>query len=107
MACEREILEETGYKVNVTDNYLEIEELFDTWKHINHYFLCNIESDTGILHLTKAEEQAGYTTVWLSLDKAIEIFGRYEEFHSKNIATYGLYRREYNALVKACELIKI
>lgn len=106
-ACEREILEETGYEVKATDNYLEIEELFDNWKHINHYFLCSIKSDTGMLHLTKAEEQAGYKTLWLPLDKAVGIFGRYEEFHATNIADYGLYRREYTALEKVREVLKI
>ena len=38
--CERELLEETGMKVRATEEYLEIEELFEDWRHINHYFVC-------------------------------------------------------------------
>ena len=45
--CERELLEETGIKVRAIEEYLEIEELFLDWKHINHYFVCEHIEDTG------------------------------------------------------------
>ena len=41
---------------------------------------------------------AGCTFKWLSMDEALNIFGRYEEYHKTNIADFGLYRREYFAL---------
>ena len=37
------------------------------------------------------------------LEEALEIFGRYEDFHKTNIADYGLYRREYFALKEYCD----
>lgn len=37
--CERELLEETGMIVKTNPCYLEIEELFSDWRHINHYFV--------------------------------------------------------------------
>ncbi len=96
--CERELLEETGIEVKAAEEYLEIEELFEDWRHINHYFVCEIKRDTGTVHLTEAEKDAGYKNVWLPIDEAIEIFGGYERFHKTNIADYGLYRREHYAL---------
>ena len=96
--CEREMLEETGLRVRATQNYLEIEEKFDVWNHINHYFVCEFIEDTGVFHLTEQEEKAGCICVWKPLDEALEIFGKYESLRKINIADYGLYRREYTAL---------
>ena len=96
--CEREMLEETGYRTKVISGYLDIEELFDVWRHINHYFICEFVEDTGVQHLTEAERLAGYTNAWVPLQEAIEIFGKYEDYHATDIAVFGLYRREYVAL---------
>ena len=104
--CERELLEETGMIVKTNPCYLEIEELFLDWRHINHYFVCKIIEDTGTFHLTENEKRAGYKTVWIPLDKAIEIFGNYETFHKTNIADYGLYRREFFALNELKKILK-
>lgn len=96
--CERELLEETGFKVRATEEYLEIEELFLDWRHINHYFVCEYVEDTGKQNLTEGEKEAGYKAVWMPLDEALEVFGKYESFHKTKIEDYGLYRREYFAL---------
>ena len=96
--CEREMLEETGIRIRAAEEYLDIEELFDVWKHINHYFICEFIEDTGCQHLTEVEKQAGYTCVWMSLSEALAIFSKYEDYHDKDIAVYGLYKREYTAL---------
>nr|WP_297769069.1 NUDIX domain-containing protein [uncultured Butyrivibrio sp.] len=96
--CEREMLEETGYKTKAAAAYLDIEEFFDVWRHINHYYICELIEDTGVQHLTEAEKLAGYTNAWVSFEQALEIFGKYEDYHATDIAIYGLYRREYTAL---------
>ena len=96
--CEREVLEETGYRTGAINGYLDIEELFDVWRHINHYFICELIEDTGRQHLTEAEKLAGYTRVWVPLHQAVAIFSKYEDYHDKDIAVYGLYKREYTAL---------
>ena len=98
--CERELLEETGIKIKALTEYLDIEELFDVWKHICHYFICEYVEDTGKTHFTEAEEQAGYKSVWMTVDEALSIFGRYEEYRKDNIPVYGLYKREYFALLE-------
>ena len=102
--CVREMLEETGMKIMASEEYLEIEELFEDWKHISHYYICELIEDTGCLNLTQAETEAGYTCKWIPLDEAIELFGDYERFHEIDIADYGLYRREHIALLKYREI---
>jgi ADP-ribose pyrophosphatase YjhB (NUDIX family) len=99
--CERELLEETGMKVRAVNEYLEIEELFDDWRHINHYFICEFIEDTGIFNFTEAEKEAGYERVWVPFEDALADFGNYERFHKTAIEDYGLYRREYTALASA------
>ena len=71
---------------------------FDVWRHINHYYICELIEDTGFQHLTEAEKLAEYTNAWVPLKQALEIFGKYEDYHDRDIAIYGLYRREYTAL---------
>ena len=102
--CEREMLEETGMAVKANLCFLEVEELFDVWRHINHYFVCELIEDTGKQHLTEYEKRAGCTNVWMPLTEAMDIFGRYEQFHATNIADYGLYRREFTALKEFCKI---
>ena len=71
----------------------------------NHFFehvmILPVE-ETGKLNLTEAEAKAGCVCVWKTLEEALEIFGRYEDFHKTNIADYDLYRREYSALKEYC-----
>ena len=105
--CEREMLEETGMKVKARSEYLEIEELFLDWRHVNHYFVCELIEDTGVLHLTDYEEEAGCTFVWMPLKEAIDVFGDYEKFHKTNIADYGLYRREHAALKEFADFLNV
>ena len=96
--CGREMLEETGCKTRAVKEYLDIEELFDVWRHINHYYICELVEDTKVQHLTEAEKLAGYTNAWVPIGEALDIFGKYEDYHYKDIAVYGLYKREYAAL---------
>ena len=96
--CEREMLEETGMKVKATEEYLAIEELFLDWRHINHYFVCELIEDTGVQHLTEGEKAADYKAVWVPVAEALNMFGDYERFHETAIEDYGLYRREHLAL---------
>ena len=103
--CERELLEETGVAVKANDCYLEIEELFENWQHIQHYFVCDYVEDTGRQNLTEAEIKCGDEPRWMPLDEALEMFGDYERFHNTAIEDYGLYRREYNALKIMKEMV--
>jgi hypothetical protein len=87
-------------KVKATEEYLAIEELFLDWRHINHYFVCELIEDTGVQHLTEGEKAADYKAVWVPVEEALEMFGDYERFHETAIEDYGLYRREHLALAE-------
>lgn len=104
--CVREMLEETGMKVNAVNEYLEIEELFDVWRHINHYFICELVEDTGVTHFTEAEIEAGYKPVWLPIKDALAIFAEYEKYRKTDIPVYGLYKRELIALEEALSILQ-
>ena len=98
---KREILEETGYEVMPLKEFLEIEELFywdKNWQHIQHYFTCKIIINTNKVNLTESEKRAGCIIKWINIDEALNIFGNYEKYRKYDIATYGLYRREYLAI---------
>lgn len=96
--CKREILEETGIICFPKENYLDIEESFQSMKHINHYFICDITAETQEINLTENEKKLGLCFVWISIDEAINIFEKYEEYKNISLARFGLYRRELLAI---------
>ncbi|MCR5231572.1 MAG: NUDIX domain-containing protein, partial [Acholeplasmatales bacterium] len=88
-ACERELHEETGYLVEAKELYLDIEEYFDNWCHINHYFICNLLEGKSQQNLTKEEKEAGLVPIFVNIDEALEIFSKYEDYKYNNIHKYG------------------
>lgn len=103
VCCERELLEETGIEVVAKEKIIEIEELFDDWRHFSHFFICDPVRDTGVTNFTEPEKEAGYENVWLPLEEAIDIFGKYEDYRAEDVAIYGLYRREFSALMEVMD----
>lgn len=97
-ACERELHEETGYLVETKELYLDIEEYFDNWCHINHYFICNLLDGKSQQNLTKEEKEAGLVPIFVNINEALEIFSKYEDYKYNNIHKYGMYQREYKAI---------
>ena len=96
--CKREVFEETGVVCTPVVNYLEIEELFDTMRHINHYFACEVIEETEQRNLTQRELEVGLILVWIPIKEALNIFGKYEKFFNIDKAMFGLYRREFLAI---------
>jgi 8-oxo-dGTP diphosphatase len=72
--CQREVLEETGIKVNVLEKRTTVKEYFidSTW--INHYFVCEFVEDTGINHLTEEETELGLEKLWMTADDLLDQF---------------------------------
>ena len=95
---EREVKEETGAIVKANKKILKIEEFFENIHHINYYFICNLIKLGDELNLTKAEKEVNLQSKWIKIDKLIDIFSKYEDYKD-NIPKYGLYKREYNALL--------
>lgn len=96
--CVREVLEETGILCRPVEHYLDIEELFASMRHINHYYTCEIVEETDQIHLTEGEIAAGLCIRWLTAEEALAVFGTYEKYLDTNPSRFGLYRREYEAI---------
>ena len=93
--CVREVEEETGLIVKTTsDEFITVEEYCFETLYISHYFPCEI-TGTGKSALTPTEIDHGITAEWVEIDKALEIFGRYEEMRED---WRSLYLREFTVL---------
>lgn len=105
--CKREVLEETGFLCVPRVNYLDIEEWFKNWNHINHYFICEVVGEGSQVKLTASEKAVGLTYVWKDVSDALEIFSKYEQYENIDVTRFGLYRREFLAIQAYLEYLKI
>jgi ADP-ribose pyrophosphatase YjhB (NUDIX family) len=93
--CVREVEEETGLIVKTkSDEFITVEEYCFETLYISHYFPCEVIG-TGKSALTPTEIDHGITAEWVEIDKALEIFGRYEEMRED---WRSLYLREFTVL---------
>jgi 8-oxo-dGTP diphosphatase len=95
--CTRELAEETGYIVKPFKQYLTINEYYEEWFFISHYFICDIKGETK-RKLTKREVEVCLEPRWLPLKEAMEIFSKHQDYADENEMKRGAYLREYNAL---------
>lgn len=74
-AFKREVLEETGCRVEIVDYLGRIEECrsLSNFKQISHVFVGKIIEDTGELHLTEKEKQEGAILLWKEPKEALEL----------------------------------
>ncbi len=100
--CAREVMEESGLKVNVGEHLFTVNEYVFDELFIAHYFLCEVTGE-GKQALTPTEIDHGVAPKWLEIEKAIEIFSHYKE---KTPDHESLYLREYTVLNKLKELLK-
>lgn len=95
--CIREMAEETGCVVKPADHYLTINEYYEDWLFVSHYFVCDLEGETD-RKLTGREVEVGLEPRWIPLEEAIEIFSRHQQYAEENEMKRGAYLREYHAL---------
>lgn len=96
--CIREMLEETGYLVKVSEFPLvQIDEYYGEWKFEGYYFACEA---TGYKGRRLSEEETAKEAVleWMTVEEALDIFGTYAKYKGKEPAKYGGFLREYEAL---------
>lgn len=94
--CARELAEETGYKVNVGECILELNEYYEDYRFVSYFFLCSLEGQCE-KSLTESEKARQLQCLWLPLAKAVEEFSNhalYNAYEEKR----GIYLREYTAL---------
>ena len=93
----RETEEETGLIVRPLRQFLIMNEYYEEYRYVSHYFLCE-RVGTGQLHLTDAETRRGLQPEWLPLDEALDIFSHHADYAAQNEEKRGIYLREYLAL---------
>ena len=96
--CVRELAEETGCVVDIKEEYLTINEYYDEWLFVSHYFICEYIGNTERT-LTNREIEVGLEPRWIDLKKAVDIFSKYQNYANESKMKLGAYRREYNALL--------
>lgn len=95
--CIRELAEETGYIVKPDKQYLTINEYYEEWFFVSHYFVCSLQGETK-RKLTERELAVGLEPRWISLNEAIDIFSKHQEYAATDEMKRGAYLREYKAL---------
>ena len=94
--CVREVKEETGFSVHLTDRFFTLDERYGAWRYVSDYFTCEIMS-VGEPSFTEEEEELETESKWLTLDAALDIFSTWENY-DPGTSRHGLYLREFTAL---------
>lgn len=97
--CIRELAEETGYTVEAKRRYLTINEYYEEWHFVSHYYICDCVGETA-RKLTEREAQAGLEPRWIPLQEAMDIFSRHQDYAAEDEMKRGAYLREYEALMR-------
>ena len=71
-ALEREMLEETGCRINIIEELGYIECPEDIWAATTHYYLAKVAGEKGQLKLTEYETESKFILLWHSLEKALD-----------------------------------
>lgn len=97
--CVREVQEETGELVKPIRHFLTMNEYYEEYRYISHYFICGIVRH-GRLGLTDDEQRRGARPEWLPLEQAVDIFSRHQQYAATSEERRGAYLREYTALTE-------
>ncbi len=100
--CMREILEETGYIIKPVKQFLTINEYYEDYKYVSHYFICEIVG-MGRQKLTASETERGLIPKWLAIQDFVKTVADYQAYAQINEDKKGSYLREYTVL---CEYIR-
>ncbi len=97
--CVREIEEETGYVVRPLRQFLTLNEYYEEYRYVSHYFVCGIVR-RGEQRLTASEARRGLEPAWVPLAEAVELFSRHADYDGVDEDRRGSYLREYTALTE-------
>ncbi len=97
--CVREMAEETGVLVRPERCFLTLNEHYEDWKYVTHYFAC-AETGTAERRPTERERAVGAEPAWIPLKDALAIFSRHADWAATDEERRGIYLREYRALTE-------
>ena len=94
--CVRELLEETGIKVQVLEEKVRVKEYFTDSVWTNIYFVCEFIEDTGQTNLVQEEKDTGLHTKWVTVEELLDTFENNMTLHE-----YGpnIHNREFLGLI--------
>ena len=95
--CAREILEETGYLVEPMEEFLILNEYYEEYRYVSHFFICRVIGE-GEQRLTAAERMRGLVPRWVDVQAFVDIVARHQEYAAANEEKRGAYLREYTAI---------
>ena len=103
--CIREVEEETGYIVRPVREFLVLNEYYEEYRYISHYFVCEA-TGSGKMNLTEAEVKRGLEPRWIPLQEAVELFSHHQDYADTSEEKRGAYLREYMALTEYMKTIQ-
>ena len=105
IAFQREVMEETGYRINIDKKLGIIKEIksHDNFEQISYVFIAHVINKVNPPKFTKKEKEEGSRVIWVYLDEAMTLIrncennlkaSQYENvYHTKFIV-----RRDYEIL---------
>lgn len=97
-ACIREVLEETGVRVDVVEETVRITEYFSDSIWTNVYFICDYIEQSKEPNLTDEEVELGLETIWLTLEELMDTL-------ENNMTTHphgpNVHNREFLGLINS------
>lgn len=100
--CRREVLEETGYIVDVKDFFATVIEYYDDARYTHHYFICDIAGQGEISH-TEYEKSVDAHPEWIEISKLMSRFekdlntkGENHRVHLRDHTLMTEYLKRYN-----------
>jgi len=95
----REVLEETGYHVNVVKKTVVIDEHYRHSNWNTHYFLCELtDKKQQEVQFTDEEKELDLEMVWLDVSKALTLLDQQDTSFSHG---YNIMQREFLALTNS------
>ncbi len=95
----REIEEETGFIVKTKQKLVTINEYYEDYLWINHYFICEIIG-SGNIKLSDVELKEDMEAKWFDFVECLNIFKDYKKYEETDKMRCGMYKREYLALTE-------
>ena len=86
-ALEREMMEETGCRINIVEEigYITNTEDEDIWTAITYYYLAKVMGEKGQLQLTEHEKDSQFELQWHNIEEALKIIENQAEDNCKII----------------------
>ena len=97
--CVREILEETGYIVEPIKEFLVMNEYYEEYRYVSHFFVCKVIGQ-GEQRLTEVEKARGLVPRWVDVPFFVDIVAKHQEHADTNEEKRGAYLREYTAITE-------